>query len=143
MTDNEVWDHLRTTLRSAIDHCGLLATLPAKGPTYRKIIVDLQALEGSARDFGNRRQDARWNLFGWEMECFHQRIGDAIRQQHARKIFLHMQAMMKGALEAAEKMKDAKTGRLGPITPVVRPVHRDTRPVYVRPSGLLVPSTAQ
>ncbi len=143
LTEHELWDHLRTTLRSAINHCGLLATLPSMGPTYNAMITELAEIEGSARMLGFYRRDARWNAFSLEMERFHQRIGDAIRAHNARTIFLHMQGMMQGALDVAEKVKDAKTGRRGPILPVVKPgPHRETRPVYVRPSGLLVPSSA-
>lgn len=142
-SEHEVWDRLRDTLKSAITHCGQLATFPHQGPTYLEMIKELEIIEGEARYLGNNyRKDARWNAFGWEMARFRQRIGDALRHYASRKIFLHMQEMMKGALEEAEKMKDAKTGRRGPITPVVRPGPlRESRPVYVRPSGLLVPST--
>ena len=141
LSEYEVWDRLRDTLRSAVSHCGQLATLPAMGPTYRAMIAELQSIEGDARWIGLSRRDARWNAFGMEMERFHQRIGEAIRAHHARTIFLHMQGMMKGALAEAEKMKDAKTGRRGAILPKMPPApHRDTRPVYVRP-GLIVPAT--
>ena len=131
-------------LRSAISHCGDLAKLPAQGPSYLAMIYELEEIEGDARWIGFNRQDARWNAFGWEMSSFRKRIGDALRAHHARTIFLHMQKMMQGALDEAEKMKNAKTGRRGPILPRTRPgPHRESRPVYVRPSGLLVPSTVQ
>lgn len=142
LTEYEIWDQLRTTLRSAIDHCGMLATFPAQGPTYLAMIDELETIEGCSRSLGFARRDARWNKFGFEMHHFRKRIGDAIRVHHARTIFLHMQGMMKGALAEAEKMKDAKTGRSGPILPKQKPApHRDTRPVYVQNSGLIVPST--
>lgn len=141
-SDNEIFDELRTTLRSAIDNCGKLATLPYMGPTYSTMIRELETIEGAARSFGFARRDARWNAFAFEMAAFHRRIGDAIRAHHARTIFLHMQKMMQGALAEADKMKDAKTGRRGPILPKARPgPHRETRPVYVRNSGLIVPSS--
>lgn len=142
LTENEIWDKLRTSLRSAIQHCGELATLPSQGSTYLNLIVELGEIEGASRQLGFSREDARWNAFGWEMAAFRQRIGDAIRVHHSRMVFLHMQKMMQGALEEADKMKTAKTGRRGPILPRAKPApHRDTRPVYVRPSGLIVPST--
>ena len=55
-----------------------------------------------------------------------------------------MQGMMKGALAEADKLKHAKTGRRGPITPRVRPgPHRETRPVYVKsPGGVILPGAA-
>ncbi len=143
LLEHEIWAKLRDTLKSAITHCGMLATFPAQGPTYLKMIVELEEIEGASRQLGFNRGDARWSQFGFEMHAFRKRIGDAIRAHHARTIFLHMQGMMKGALADAEKMKDAKTGRLGAILPKPKPgPHRDTRPVYVRPSGLIVPATA-
>ena len=144
LSETEVWDKLHDTLRSAIQHCGDLANLPAMGPTYRLMITELAEIDGAARQFGTLRGDARWNAFGYEMESFHQRIGDAIRAVHARKIFLHMQAMMQGALDEAIKMKDAKTGRRGPILPKPKPAPlRSGRPVYVkRDSGLIMPAGA-
>lgn len=142
LTEHEIWNHLRETLRSAISHCGQLAILPAMGATYRAMITELQDIEGSARMFGFYRRDARWNAFSLEMAAFHRRIGDAIRAHHARTIFKTMQGMMQGALDYAEKVQSAKTERRGPILPKLKAAaHRDTRPVYVRPSGLLVPNS--
>lgn len=140
--ETEIFDRLRDTLRSAITHCGELATLPAQGPTYLAMIVELELIEGASRQMGFNRGDARWTAFGFEMHAFRKRIGDAIRASHARKIFLHMQGMMEGALVEALKLKDAKTGRRGVITPKQRPgPHRDTRPVYIKnPSGLIMPA---
>lgn len=144
LTEAEIWDRLRTSLRSAIDLCGKLATVPAMGPNYRKMIEELELIEGSARQIGAFRFDMRWNLFGYEMARFHQRIGDVIRSRGAREIFLHMAKMMQGAMDQVEKLRTAKTGRRGPILPVARPApHRDSRPVYVKnDKGLLLPSSA-
>lgn len=141
LTEAEIFDRLTTSLRSAIDLCGKLASEPSQGPTYIKIVEELKLIEGASRQAGHWRQDARWMAFGWEMMRFHQRIGDAIRSHMARDVFTHMQGMMKGALVEAEKLRTAKTGRRGPILPVQRPHHRDSRPVYVSRGGLLVPPT--
>lgn len=142
LTEAEIFDRLKTSLRTAIDLCGRLATEPSQGPNYLAMIEELQLIEGAARQAGHWREDGRWMAFGWEMARFHQRIGDAIRHHEARSIFLHMQGMMKGALIEAEKLRTSRTGRRGAITPIARPKHRDTRPVHItRPSGLIVPST--
>ena len=59
VTEAAIYDELRTTLRSAINHCGLLSILPAMGPTYKAIIVELETIEGAARSLGFARRDAR------------------------------------------------------------------------------------
>lgn len=141
LTETEIFDRLTTSLRSAIELCGLLATLPAQGPNYLKIIEELKLIEGAARQAGVWRSDSRWFKFGFEMMRFHQRIGDAIRSHQARDIFLHMQGMMKGALKEADELRNARTGKRGPILPKVKDPHRESRPVYVsKPSGLMVPA---
>lgn len=144
LTEVEIWDRLRTSLRSAIDLCGKLATVPAQGPNYRKLVEELGLIEGASRQIGAFRFDMRFNLFGYEMSRFHQRIGDVVRSRGAREIFLHMAKMMQGAMDQVEKMRAAKTGRRGPILPLAKAApHRDTRPVYVKGmSGLIVPSSA-
>lgn len=142
LVESEVWDRLRSSLRSAIDLCDKLAKEPGQGLNYLQMIKELALIEGGSRQLATFRLDARWTSFGFEMARFHDRIGDAIRSHAARTIFLHMKGMMEGALAAGTKMKDAKTGRRGPILPRVRPgPHRQNRPVYVKsPAGLLLPT---
>jgi hypothetical protein len=141
LLEHEIWDKLCDTLKSAIAHCGQLATFPAQGPTYLAIIVELELIEGASRQMGFNRGDARWSLFGYEIHHFRRRIGDALRAHNNREIFLFFKGMMEGALADAVKMKDARTGRRGLILPKAKPgPHRETRPVYVSPGGLLVPA---
>lgn len=141
LTEAEITDRLRTSLRSAIDLCRKLATQPAQGPSYWKIIDELRLVEGSARQLGHFRADMRWMKFGYEMARFHDRLGDCIRSHVARKIFLKMAELMGSKLVEADKLRTAKTGVLRPILPKVKHLHRDTRPVYVRnPSGLIMPA---
>lgn len=144
LTEIEIADRLRTSLRSAVDLCGKLATVPAQGPNYRALVVELEMIEGAARQMGYSRDDMRWQLFGYNMARFHQRIGDVIRSRGARKIFLAMAKMIEGALAEAEKLRTAKTGRRGLILPKPKEApHRQNRPVAVKlPSGLLVPAGA-
>lgn len=142
LTENEVWDRLRTSLRAAVSDCETLATLPAKGPTYRRMIEHLELIEGAARQIGFFREDMRWMAFAFEMYRFRDRIGEAIRAHRPRAIFTRMAQVIRGALAEADKLKDAKTERRGPILPKAKPgPHRATVPVYVRNSGLLVPSS--
>lgn len=143
LSEHEIWDRLRTSLRTAIDLCGRLAIEPGQGPNYLQMIKELEMLEGASRQFAFCRSDIRWTKFGFEMHRFRQRIGDAIRAHHSRDIFLHMQKMMRQGLVIADKMKDAKTGRLKAILPKVQQGPLRHHPVYVKnPSGLLLPAAS-
>lgn len=144
LSEREVWDRLRTSLRSAIDLCGKLATVPAQGPNYQKLTEDLGLIEGACRQVGAFRFDMRWNRLGYEVARFHHRIGDCLRARAARTIFLAQAEMLKSFLELADKLRTAKTGRRGPILPREKQApHRQNRPVAVKlPSGLLVPASA-
>jgi hypothetical protein len=118
-----------------------LAMLPAQGPTYLKLIQELKLVEGAARQVQFAREDARWGMFAYEMNRFHERIGDAIRSHKAREIFMRMAEMMEFCLARCEELRTAATGRRGMILPKPQPgPHRETRPVHItRPSGLIVP----
>lgn len=144
LTESEVFDRLRTSLRSAADLCGKLATVPAQGPNFIKVREELKLIEGAARQVGNFREDMRWMRFGFEMWRFHQRIGDCIRSRGSREIFLAMKTKLADALRECELLRTVKTGRRGMILPKMQAgPHRETRPVQVSlPSGLIVPSSA-
>lgn len=143
LTEQEIFDRLRTDLRASIQGCKDLAFLPAQGQTYLDLIHQLDRIEGAGRQMGAFRFDMRWNLFAWEMSRFRVRIGDVLRSHVSRKIFLHMAGMMEGALAEVEALRVAKTGRRGPILPKTKPLpHRDTRPVHFSrtPGGVILPA---
>lgn len=143
LTEHEAYDCLTDNLRKAIQGCKDLAFFPAKGEVYLNMIHQLEAIEGASRQVGAFRFDMRWNAFGYEMNRFRARIGDAIRCHENRKIMLHMAAMMEGALEQIANLRHAATGRTGPILPKAKPApHRETRPVGFTktPGGVLLPA---
>jgi hypothetical protein len=143
LTEHEIFDRLRTDLRGAVQGCKDLAFFPALGETYLNLIHQLDRIEGACRQVGAFRFDMRWNRMGFEISRFRVRIGDALRSNMSRVIFLHMATMMEGALYEIDKLKDAKVLRRGPILPKAKPEpHRQNRPVgyTARPSGLLLPA---
>ncbi len=137
LTETEIFDRLRTSLREVIQGCVNLAEWPMQGPTYIQLRKDLAFCEGASRQAGHWRRDARW-----EVAAFQQRIGDAIRCHAPRKVFLGMADFFRKALYEADKLKAAKTNRRGPILPKAKEgSHRESRPVYIkRPSGLILPT---
>lgn len=144
LTEHEIFDLLRTTLRSAVQHTKNLALLPAQGPTYRLLIEELKTIENCSRQVQFFRRDMRWGAFANEMERFHVRIGDAIRHRNARAIFLEMARGMEFVLARADELRTARTGRReGPILPKIQPgPHRETRPVHVSQGGIILPGAA-
>lgn len=143
LSETDIFDRLRTSLRAAIQHTKDLAFLPAQGPTYLKLIEELKLIEGAARQAQFWRQDMRWGVVANEMEAFHQKIGQAIRSHQARRIFLRMAEMMQFFLDRANELQNAKTGRMGAILPKVQPgPHRETRPVHISKGGIILPSAA-
>lgn len=142
LTEQVAIDCLRTNLREAVQHCEDLALKPEAEGTYLKLRENLRLIEGASRQTGHFRQDMRWMAFGYEMFSFLERIREAILHVESRKIFMHMAAMIRGALAEAEKLQHAKTGRRGPILPKAKlGSHRESRPVYIKnPTGLLLPA---
>lgn len=143
LSDSELFDRLKTSLRSAIQHTKNLAVLPAKGPTYRMLVAELKLIEGSCRQIQWAREDMRWGAVANTMENFHQRVGDAIRHHNARNVFLVMANIMERTLYQADQLQHAKTGVRGPILPKVQPgPHRETRPVHISQGGIILPDAA-
>lgn len=150
LSENEVVDCLRDNFRQGVTLCEALARLPAKGPSYRKLRTCLSLIEGSARQLGYMRQDARWLQIGLFAEHCHQRAGRWLRgiqsedgskrplaQGELHPMFLRLADIMRTGHVSAERLRSARTDRVGLILPKAPVIHRDTRPVQVLlPSGM-------
>jgi hypothetical protein len=162
LTETEIFDCLFTNLRLAAEHCEKLAVLPRTGPTYVKLREELQLIEGCCRQANYWRADTRWLKYAYHMGEAHRLAGNWLRgikvgpgprrrippgQRHP--MFMALSAALRCIAERAAEIKDKRTGKLGPILPIMRPgPHRDTRPVQVllppgferRVSGLIAPA---
>ncbi len=142
LTEVEIFDCLTSNLRDGAANCELLAKLPSKGPTYRKLRTNLQLIEGACRQMGFFRDDMRYQVLGLQTAHCLKRAGDWLRSHGAPELFVKLAATLRKLEADIDKIRHGRTGRSGPILAPVRPgPHRDTRPVYVRPSGLIVPAT--
>lgn len=142
LTETEIFDCLVTNFREAAEHCDNLAKLPAQGPTYTKLRENLRLIEGAARQAAGWRDDARWLKVGMDAARCHQVCGDWIRAHAARKLFLTLGTAMRKLQRHTEGLQHKATGRRGTILPIIKPgPHRDTRPVQVSTSGLILPAT--
>lgn len=160
LTEAEIFDCLGTNFRLAAETCELLATVPKKGPNYRKFREHLKLLEGACRQAAFWRQDARWLQLGLMMEHAHQVAGEWLRgvkqpdgsrrpipfgEKHP--LFMHLAEILRRGHIQAENYRTARTGRVGTILPKPAAHYRETKPVPVsgidftkRPSGLIVPA---
>lgn len=138
LTEREILDCLITNFREAAENCDNLAKLPMQGPTYVKLRENLKLIEGSARQAAAWRDDARWLNVGFGAARCHESAGNWIRGHMPRQLFTKLATSMRKLQHDTEALRDKKTGRRGTVLPLVHPIHRDTRPVQVRTSGLII-----
>ncbi len=153
LTEIEIFDRMRESLRVSVQACHDLATLPAKGPNYDILRRHLKLVEGCCRQANYWRQDSRWLPIGLMMEEAHRRAGDWLRglkmpdgsRRHLvagelHPHFVKLAENLKAMLVMCERLKTARTGRRGIILPqpMVAP-HRDFRPVQVTTGGIFLP----
>ena len=139
LTEQEIFGCLSANFKLAAEHCDDLAKLPRKGPTYRKLREELKLLEGACRQAAHWRGDARWLRIGLYMEEVHKRAGNWLRackhQGTLHPLFTKLAENMREGQKAAERLRTARTGRVGLILPKPgRPIERRT------PGGLILPS---
>lgn len=157
LSEVEVIDRMRTSLREAIQASADLATMSRKGPTYNRLREHLALVEGSCRQLAVFRQDTRWYTFGMMMAECHKRAGDWLRgwkdpktgrRHHWRpgeknKLFLILEANLKAIYQMAEAVRTQKTGTVGMILPAEPTEHRRVgAPVNgysVTPGGIIIP----
>jgi hypothetical protein len=157
LTEPEIFDRMRTSLRVAADLCGKLAHLPMKGRNYDKLRTELKLIEGCCKQASTWREDARWLPIGRLMAQCHAKAGDWLRgivvsnpdgTKSRVKInggTLHPAFVMLGAnlaaiLKVVDDLKNKPTHRVGMILPApIKDRSRDTVPVGWRRSGLIIP----
>lgn len=130
LTEVEIFDTLTSNLREAATHCAALAGLPAKGPSYGRLRINLLLIEGACRQMGFFRDDMRYQVLGAKAAECHRRAGDWLRAGAAPMLFNTLGDVMRKLLTDIERLRHTRTGRRGPILVPPQPAaHRDTRPV--------------
>ena len=79
LTEIEILDRMRSSLREAIQCANILASSPRKGPTYNKLREHLGLVEGCCRQMSAWREDTRWLPIGRLMAECHQKAGNWLR----------------------------------------------------------------
>lgn len=156
LTEAEIFDCLATNARLAAEHCGDLARLPAKGPTYLKFRAELKLVEGACKQASVWRQDTRFLDIGLKMAHAHRVAGEwlrgikipgtmgrrKLRENELHPNFVRLGEVLQMLYLKAEDVRTKKTGRIGMILPdEAPPPHRDTRPVGWTSTrgGILIP----
>ena len=156
LTEQEIFDCLKSNLRLAAQNCDKLAVSPRKGPAYRRLRDELRLIEGACRQAAYWRGDARWLRIGLYMAEVHKRAGDwlrGVKQIDGRRVkiapgqlhplFSKLAENLRAAYVKASDFQNKRTDRVGLILPKPQPPreNRDTRPVGYTPSagGILMP----
>lgn len=157
-TEQEVLACLSENFWLAAENCEKLAVSPKRGLIYREFRDQLSLIEGASRQMGYYRGgDARWLQIGLQVAHAHKRAGDWLRgvpqpggghrpltegQKHP--LFMLLADNLRKGAALAQDLRGKKTGRTGPILPVVQPLphQRETSPVGWRStvSGLVIPA---
>lgn len=131
VTEREILVRLVENFRLAAESCEDLAVLPARGPTYAKLIEQLKLAEGCCRQVAYYREDSRWFSMGLYMEEAHKRAGGWLRMHPrtvesnvAHPLFKLLAENLRAALKRAEELRDKATGVRGMILPEPQKVIR-------------------
>jgi hypothetical protein len=151
LTQHEVVDRLRQSLREAGDAAVGLSMSPIKGPNYRRLREHLLLVEGCCRQLAAMREDSRWLPIGFMMAEAQKRsrlwlvggkdpvtgIRFGIGMATRHPLFDMLARNLAFMLAAVDKLLTAATGVVGrPIVPEVRAERRAGAPVPVHlPAG--------
>jgi hypothetical protein len=142
LTETEIFDRMATSLKDAISCSEELASRSERSPAYDRLRVALRLVEGCCRQASAWREDTRWLPIGRMMAEAHQKAGSWLRgykvqgvriafsEGQKNQLFVMFADNLRALLAQVEKLRTARTGRVGMILPQVLPApHRDTRPV--------------
>lgn len=154
LTEAEVIDRLKSSLRECMDASKALATDSRRGKHYSALREHLKLVEGCCRQLGAFREDSRYFKLGLQMEECHKAAGGWLRGYRVNGIkimvapgqlnemFVRLYINIEAILHGVEMMVVAKTGQRGPIVPEITQHRRIGRAVNgYNPSrgGVLMP----
>lgn len=146
LTENEILDRLKQSLRSAATNCKEIAKLalgklPAGGMNYSTLREDMKLAEGCCQQMTHYRENYKWNFLGskvTEMRGFTLRLLDGSGKNY--KYFLGIAEVFNALLAIAERLQHEATGTLGPVLPAPLPDpterHRPVQSLWKRPEGV-------
>lgn len=145
-TEAELLGKLKENLRHAAEHCDVLSHHPLRGFVYDRFRHDLLSIEKICNRMAYYRNgDARWLPIGMMMAEAHRRAGNWLRRsptEDTRKavhpMFLKLGENLKALYAQIIALETRKTGRMGPILPVVMPGPH--RPKLLVPVHKVAPS---
>lgn len=141
LTESEILSVMKEHAARAASDCRNLAILPVRGPTYTRMRESLRTLEDCCRQMAFWREDGRWIPLSLEFETAHQLSMNWLRSHAPRYLFEKLAEKLDLMVKGCVALETQATGRVGMILPKAGPApHRDTRPVQVLSSGLILPA---
>ncbi len=157
MSEAELLDRMKCSIRSAAERCRKLAVHPLRGFVYDAMRKELKQIEQDCTSVAYYRNgDARWLNVGLMMEEAHKRAGDWLRKGQSKEarerthpLFQKLADNLDHLHKTIVYLETKATGVMGPILPAVLPApHRPGKNVQVAlpphmkqtNSGLIVPA---
>ena len=160
LTEVEIFDRMKASLRTAIEACEQLAIEPYKGPMYLHFREHMKLVDGCCRQASAWREDTRWlnianlifksrtmagNWLRGEEVVRKPDGGSAVmfarlNAPHAYKCFTTLAQNLKQIELMADKTKNEATGVRGAIlpTPLADPNRERTHFASRTPGGVLL-----
>lgn len=153
LTETEVVDRLKTSLRIAGEAAMDLSIASRRGPIYSRLREHLLLIEGSCRQLSAMREDTRWLEIGVAMHKAHDMAGGWLRgykhpttgmrvhfsAKTRNPLFVKLSHNLAMMLVGADSLLTRRTGMRGPILPGL--------PAYERrvgaPVQVLLPAEAR
>ncbi len=142
LTEKEIFDQMKSQLRSAIADCELIAKYPRSGAPFISLRKSLKLVEGCCRQAAHWREDARWLGVGLQFEKAHQIARSWLHcpSIKTKKMFTLLAAALRSNLVQLQRLETAATGHVGAIlTPWTPSKTLDLGNTHRLPSGLIMP----
>lgn len=117
ISEVEIKDRLRQSLKEAASDARLLGILPMQGPTYEKMRENFALAETCCRQLGHYREDARWFQQALVMERAKEMTRRWITTHQKRNLFPMLAEKLEEMARVVGLLETRKTGRVGIIMP--------------------------
>lgn len=164
LTEQEVIDRLKQSIREAGQAAMDLASVSRRGPAYHKLREHLLLVEGCCRQLSVFREDTRWLNMGAAMHKAHELSGGWLRgfkhpetgmriafsPKMKNPLFVKLAENLAFMLVGVEDMLHKRTGVRGPILPALPAAERKIgsptpvslpAPLRKSPGGIILSDT--
>lgn len=141
LTEQEIFDCLKTNLQGAADDCDMIARHPQSGLAFQRMRSRLALAEGACKQAAFWREDARWLRIGLVIETAHQKARQWLDPAtvSTKKMFTTLASALRQMLLDLKRLETGATGRTGMILPKAQALPFANRRSFIQvpPSAVL------